>query len=225
MSDPVPNQLSGEATPNVSAAGTPPPGSTGGAPAPGTPAAAPGASGTPVGWTPGPAPAPTPAAASGGGARSGILALVLSPIGIRLLIGAVILVGGLLVRDFVTRDVDDINVGDCIDVPTNLSQDFSELQHHPCDQAHTGEVISVFNYTPGGSSEPYPGIPAFEAQVARTCLPAFATYTGTSFEDRADLDLTWFHPTETSWSKGDRELVCVAVNIDGSTMKASIKKR
>lgn len=219
MADPVPNQLSGEATPNVNAQDGAAADASASAPA------AASAGGGPIGWT-SPAPAAAaPVAPTGPSKRSGILALVLSPIGIRVLIIAVIAVGGFLVRDFVTRDVNDVRVGDCIDVPSNLSQNFSELQHHPCDQAHTGEVISVFDYTPSGSNDAYPGVPAFEALVAKTCLPDFATYTGSSFEDRADLDLTYFHPTESSWSKGDRGLVCVAVNIDGSTMTSSVKKR
>lgn len=210
MSDPVPNQLSGEAVPNVS---TP-----GGAPAPGAPAAPAGG----PGWAA--LPQPTPPPASGGSRRSGVAGFIFSTLGIRVIIIAVIAVGGLLVRDFVSGSASDIRVGDCIDVPTGGPQEVKDLQHHPCDQAHTGEVIAVFDYT-GGSSATYPSDDQFSEVAAGRCVSEFLLYVGASFDAREDLDMTYLTPTQEGWGKGDREMTCIVMTIDGTALTTSVKAK
>ena len=40
-------------------------------------------------------------------------------------------------------NVSDLKVGDCIDRPATANQTVSDIQHHPCDEAHSAEVVYV----------------------------------------------------------------------------------
>src|SRR5262245_10295127 len=115
MREPLPNQLSGAARPNEVAGDAAPPGS------------------------------PPPQSGATTETPSVIRRLVRNPLVVRFGIVAVIVLGGLLVRDFISGSPDALRVGDCIDTPTS-DAGISDVQHHPCDQAHTGEVFGVFQY-------------------------------------------------------------------------------
>jgi hypothetical protein len=63
--------------------------------------------------------------------------------GIRLVVVGAIVVGGFLFRDRISGNAGDLQVGDCFDDPG--TSEISDVQHHPCTEAHTGEVIFIGN--------------------------------------------------------------------------------
>jgi len=133
-----------------------------------------------------------------------------------LIVGAVVVV--LVVVFFVFRDrmsgsASELQVGDCFDVPAE-SIDISDVQHHPCTEAHTGEVFYLGNdaSVPGAS---YPAESDFSADLDAQCGPAFATYVGVSAE--------MFYPNEDTFSSGTRTLTCYLVAADGSSMTGSAR--
>ena len=86
----------------------------------------------------------------------------------------VVIVGGVyLFRDRITGDVNDLQVGDCIDEPT-VTTTVTDVQHQPCTQPHDGEVFALVTYS-ADSSASYPGASAFDDLVTNQCLPAVKT--------------------------------------------------
>jgi hypothetical protein len=142
-------------------------------------------------------------------------------LGIRLLIIAVIAGGAFVLRDRLSGSAGDLQVGDCFDVPTTAAQEVDDVQHHPCTEAHTGEVVFVADYA-GGST--YPTDAEWESYVGAQCVAAFNAYTGLDFNTDVVFTMGYFTPTAEGWNSGDREVSCYATRIDGSPLSASIKK-
>ena len=142
--------------------------------------------------------------------------------GILIRVGLIALVlGGIYVfRDKLPGNASTLAVGDCFDVPTG-NETIEDVQHHPCTEAHGGEVVHSANYEPAGAT--YPTDAEFEDYAADKCLPAFEAYTGRTYESAIDLEIEWFVPTSESWADGNKKVVCYAVNADGTTLTKSLK--
>ena len=164
--------------------------------------------------TPGPGPAPE-APAEAPAPRRGF---AWTSIAIRVGIIAAIAIGFLVFRDRLTGAAVDLRVGDCFDVPGEVTE-VDEVQHQPCGEAHDAEVVFVANYS--GTS--YPVISGFDDYVVDNCIPAFEAYVGRSFEAATELDLSYFFPTLEGWGDGDREITCYLVSIDDSKLTRSMK--
>jgi hypothetical protein len=143
----------------------------------------------------------------------------LSSWAIRIGIIAAIIIGGFVLRDRLSSNAGDLQVGDCFDDPGQVAE-VKDVQHHPCSEAHTGEVIYVGSMA--GENSAYPSDDTILTFVGTNCLPAFASYTGKEY-DGVTLDVGYFHPTSEGWNKGDRGVICYAYNIDGSTTTGSVK--
>jgi Septum formation len=143
-------------------------------------------------------------------------------IAIRLGFLALIGIGALILKPFLSGSASDLAIGDCFDVPTS-GQTVKEVQHHPCTDAHGGEVFFVGKH-PGASNAVYPTKDALQATIRTMCVPAFNAYTGLDF----DTDVTWtfgyFVPTVDGGTSGDRDMTCYAQRVDDGTTNKSIKK-
>jgi hypothetical protein len=138
---------------------------------------------------------------------------------IRIGIIAVIIVGGLILRDRLSGSAGDLKVGECFDDPgTQVSVE--SVQHHPCSEAHSAEVIFVGDY-PEASA--YPGVDAFDTYAFNVCIPTFETYTGRDYQSDTELDIGYLYPTEEGWPKGDHEIACYVYRLDAGTMSTSVK--
>lgn len=144
-------------------------------------------------------------------------------IAIRIGIIAVIAIIGLIGRSYFTGNAGDLNVGDCFDVPSATATTVKEVQHHPCDQEHGGEVFYVGNY-PASKSDPFPSDDAIVAYLTQTCVPAYQTYTGSAIDGQQVYDIGWFQPTADGWKGGDQEMTCYIYKVDNSTFKGTLKK-
>lgn len=137
----------------------------------------------------------------------------------------ILLVGGMVFRQYLPGAAADLQVGDCFDEPAELRSgvgpvEISDVQHRPCNELHDGEVFFVFDYAAPADGA-YPRSDSFDDAVADRCLPGFASYTGAAFEDRLDLDLRFFSPSPGSWAEGDRELTCYLVSADEKKLSTS----
>lgn len=139
-------------------------------------------------------------------------------------VGIIGAIGGaaFLGRDFLSGNAGNLAVGDCFDPPAGEVQEVEDVQHHPCDQAHGGEVIFVGNYEPDSST--YPTDDQFLDFVSDRCIAAFNDYTGLNYDTATDLDFSAFTPTSEGWGDGDRKVICYAVKVDESQFTQSIKK-
>ncbi len=141
-------------------------------------------------------------------------------IGIRLAIIAVIAVGGFLLRDRLSGNAGDLQVGDCFDAPTTQGVEVDDVAHHPCTEPHTAEVVLVADYQ-GGSA--YPTDPEWFQFIDTNCVPAFNAYTGLDYMSDVVFEMGFFTPTAEGWDSGDKEVSCYAIRIDRAPMSASIK--
>jgi hypothetical protein len=143
----------------------------------------------------------------------------LKGIGIRLLLIAVIAGGAFVLRDRLSGHAGDLQVGDCFDVPTAMGVEVADIQHHPCNEPHTAEVILVRDH----DADAYPSGAEWDAFVEEHCIPAFNAYTGLDYMSDQVMDIGSFTPTAEGWSQGDHEVTCHIMRIDGAPMNASVK--
>jgi hypothetical protein len=143
-------------------------------------------------------------------------------IAIRIGLFALIGVGALIARPFLTGGAGDLKVGECFDVPA-IGQTVEEVQHHPCTDAHSAEVVFVGKFT-AAEGVAYPALDVLDEDVASLCVPAFDTYTGLAFQTDPDWTMGYFYPLSEDWDKGDRDLVCYATRIDEAVTSSSIKQ-
>jgi len=140
--------------------------------------------------------------------------------GIRILIIAVIAGGALIFRDKLTGNAGDLKVGDCYDSPAGTAE-IEDVQHHPCNESHTAEVVFVGKMT--GEDNAYPTDTAIDAWVTSNCEAPWTAYTGKNPRTDADFSLYYYAPTSDGWGKGDRGVVCFARRLDGAPMTSSLR--
>ena len=143
-------------------------------------------------------------------------------IGIRLAVIAIIIIGGLVVQTYISKNAGDLKVGDCFDSPTTANETVDDVKPSPCTDPHGAEVVFVGNYAPSTST--YPTNDEFTTFFQATCTPAFNTYTGIDFETDTTYDMSAFTPTEEGWGKSDRKVICYVIRLDDAKMTTSIKK-
>lgn len=141
-------------------------------------------------------------------------------IAIRLALIALVIIGGAIFRDRLSSNAGELKVGDCFDEPVG-TQTVKDVQHHPCTEAHTGEVFFVADM-PYGKEAPFPGDPAIEDFVTAKCGPAFARYVGGEAQT-ASLDAGYFYPLAEGWKEGDRNVSCYVRMLNGSALTRSLK--
>ena len=135
------------------------------------------------------------------------------------LIAAVIAVGGFFLRDRISSDAGDLRVGDCFDVPTTMDV-VDEVQHHPCNEVHTGEVVGVADY-PASGSDPYPSDGAMTAFAEDLCVRTFRNYTGRDALTDPELTVGYLYPIPDGWAEGDHEITCYLARVDEGPMTSS----
>lgn len=114
---------------------------------------------------------------------------------------------------------DSLKVGDCFDTSAQMlaGDDINRVPSVRCAEPHDNEVFHVANY-PGGSYS-YDDIADFANNV---CYSAFSPYVGRSYESSV-IDFSWLIPTPDGWSKGDREVICIAFHMDPQRLRGSIR--
>ena len=110
-----------------------------------------------------------------------------------------------------TTSVDpfEISVGDCVDT-TAGSGEVTEVPVVPCSRPHVGEAYERLLMTGEGS---FPGDEAV-VEAARGCEEPFLEFVGVALAG-SQLQVTYFHPTEQSWTTGDREILCIVSDPSG----------
>jgi hypothetical protein len=137
-----------------------------------------------------------------------------------LLVGfLVIAVGAIVFRDRISGNAGELVAGDCFDVP--VGTEIKDVQHHPCNEAHDGEVLLVGKYE---GAEARPTQAEFETWVGDNCLgQVFTDYVGATYESREDISAGAFWPTADGWSSGDREVTCYLTPTDEQKITTSYR--
>jgi len=113
----------------------------------------------------------------------------------------------------------DLKVGDCFNTPSGST--VQTVEHHPCTESHTAEVIHVVEYT--GDTSSYPISLTFSSFAEAACKPVFQTYTGRDFDLETELTIGYFYPSRDGWSGGDRTVTCYVTRVDDNPMTKSVK--
>jgi hypothetical protein len=137
-------------------------------------------------------------------------------LGIRLVIIAVVLVGGFVLRDRLSGSARELKVGDCFDDTTGA--EVSEVQHHPCSEAHNAEVVLVADH-PAAKDAAYPtdNFDSYE----QTCSAAAFAYVGANAPD--NLIYSYYYPLEEDWKKGKRKMICYVTTENLQVLTKSMK--
>jgi Domain of unknown function (DUF4190)/Septum formation len=106
-------------------------------------------------------------------------------------------------------------VGLCFD-PEAASVQAGEVDD--CATPHVAEVVGTDLRT----DESFPGDSALDAVAVEFCYAAFAEYVGIDY-DSSTLDMRYFYPTESTWTLGDRQVVCFVQSMDGAPLEGSVQ--
>jgi hypothetical protein len=114
-----------------------------------------------------------------------------------------------------------LTVGDCITSPYSEEElaegnyVFVDPEVVPCSEPHYGEVYALAGV--GGAGRPSDD--AFAALYQQLCEgPAFETYVGISSYWESALYYYVLYPSDLAWKEGGREIVCLLVEEDESTI-------
>lgn len=113
-----------------------------------------------------------------------------------------------------------VAVGTCMNgINEGVAVTTSSTRPVDCGTPHDNEVVGVVALDDSGA---FPGDATIEATAQRECVRLFADYVGIAF-DASVLEMLPLVPTELSWSKGDRQISCIVLTVDGSRLTGSVK--
>lgn len=107
--------------------------------------------------------------------------------------------------------VDDLSVGDCAD--SGNSSVLNSVIIMDCTSVHEFEVIGKYNRPEDASAE-FPGRVEMLPEAWITCRDLFFDLTGKSI-DGLGLEIDVMYPSSSTWELGDREIVCLALALEG----------
>ena len=107
-------------------------------------------------------------------------------------------------------DVFSIEVGDCLN-DASSSGEVETVPKVDCSEPHDSEAFATHDLADGD----YPAQDAMFAEADAECEAAFDGYVGVSY-DESTLAYSYYFPTEESWATGDREILCVLIEVDAS---------
>jgi hypothetical protein len=109
-----------------------------------------------------------------------------------------------------------IDVGDCIQLPD--ATEVASVEGVPCSTPHDAQVYAEFDLPDG----PFPGTSQLEQLAGEGCYDRWQVAVGTVYEEDTVLDFTFFNPLADGWATGDREVQCMVVRIDGTSMAGDL---
>jgi Septum formation len=141
---------------------------------------------------------------------------------LRIAIIGAIGVGAFIFRDRLSGNAGDLKVGDCFDVPA-AQENIKDVQHHPCGESHTAEVIALLSH-PAAKGAPPPSQAELLTFLTTQCGASFVGYTGIDANAQGVLDYGAFYPVDSDWNDGDRGVTCYAYRLDEAAMTGSVRK-
>jgi hypothetical protein len=118
-----------------------------------------------------------------------------------------------------TSDVHSLEVGDCVDLPDDETDEISRLDDKSCDEPHDAEVFSVGDL--GDGDDPYPGSDEVDQMIADICIPDFEDYVGTPYGD-GELEVYRLFPQEKNWNV-DQGYVCMAYLVSEEQLTETVE--
>lgn len=114
--------------------------------------------------------------------------------------------------------VPDLDPGDCLQ---EFGEDSFSVPKVDCDELHMFEVTGLHELA--GEDDTYPTTTAMEDASRGPCENALVAHVGAAPAESNLLSLPLLYPTEQGWTNGQREVVCVALAVDGSLLEGSVR--
>jgi hypothetical protein len=108
-------------------------------------------------------------------------------------------------------DAFSIKVGDCLN-DASVSEEVSSVPVVDCAEPHDSEAYASIMMPDGD----FPGEDAVTAAAEEGCLAEFQGYVGIPY-DESSFEVSFYFPTEGSWSGGDREILCTVYDPNGQS--------
>ncbi|MCL3861868.1 septum formation family protein [Actinotalea sp. K2] len=118
-----------------------------------------------------------------------------------------------------TVSVLDVEVGDCVLAPEEITSEVADLRRVACSEPHEQEVFALVPYTQPDGSRPdsYPGDAVLVAFADGACIEKFREYTGVDYRD-SDLFFTYLLPSARGWEQGgDHDVTCFITTTGAQT--------
>lgn len=113
----------------------------------------------------------------------------------------------------------DLEVGQCITDQTPEGEQVSSVPVVACTESHVGEIYAL-PQLPDGE---FPGDESVTASANELCAgPEYQNYVGVPIE-QTELGVNFLVPSTDTWEQGDREIVCIVGNADGTPGTASLR--
>lgn len=141
------------------------------------------------------------------------------------ILGAIGLVAGSIFWVVVAREiagttaVEDLEAGDCVELPDDDEADIGRLKTTDCTEPHDAEVFSVGDL--GDGDDPYPSLREIEGMIAEVCIPDFEDYVGVPLV-QSEYQVYPIRPSEETW-EDYQGFVCLVVDPDGAELTESVE--
>lgn len=116
--------------------------------------------------------------------------------------------------------VADLTAGDCT-TRVDDSLFVREAAVGDCDEPRAMEVAGGFAYAQPPETS-YPGLLAIRQRAYTRCQAVFEQFPGVAFWD-SDYDIETIMPSASTWADGDREVVCLIVDMQGAMLATSLE--
>jgi Septum formation len=149
-------------------------------------------------------------ALAGIGGGLGLISIVMGVVVIALVVSSHLFDGHL------TRYA-DLQLGDCFDQPSGIIRLYRRL---PCKRAHDHQVVGVI-LDPASANAGYPGTAALIQEGRGQCAAASSSFL---LPPGASYRQTFYYPNKLSWDNGERRILCLVGNADGSKLPGDTPK-
>lgn len=113
-----------------------------------------------------------------------------------------------------------IRPGDCFDDPEPGRQ-LEQVDVTSCEEPHDNEVFATVDH-PADYDVPFPGHDGVVAYAEHACPAPFAEYVGIGY-DQSRYSLFPIVPSEETWVKGDRTIICALYDNETGKLTGSVR--
>ncbi|MER3389489.1 MAG: septum formation family protein [Microcella sp.] len=114
-------------------------------------------------------------------------------------------------------DVFSLQVGDCLN-DGEVGETVTAVPTVPCAEPHDSEIYA--SYILGDTA--FPGIDTIVEEADAACLAGYTEFLGIDYLE-SRYDFSYYHPTESSWAGGDREILCLVYDPSGEPLTGTLQ--
>lgn len=113
----------------------------------------------------------------------------------------------------------DLETGQCFDTIDDLQVRDLAVWVLDCATPHIYEVYDVVTYEGegAGGGTPYPGVATVQDWAEQACFDRFEAFVGVRWT-LSELDIEVWWPSEESWGRGDRKVICTVLSDSGDPL-------